>query len=86
MPYDSINADISRTAAAEKYVIFLMTSPYEVGKDISETFITTPQNSEIKNEPSPTGFHRAIARPQKLTNECPHFDLSTSELRRFSPP
>ena len=30
IPYDSINADISRIAPAEEYVIFLMTSPYEV--------------------------------------------------------
>jgi len=42
IPYDSINADMSRIAAAEEYVIFLMTSPYEVGKDIAETFIAPP--------------------------------------------
>ena len=42
IPYDSINADMSRIAAAEEYIIFLMTSPYEVGKDIAETFIAPP--------------------------------------------
>ena len=42
-PYDSINADMSRIAAAEEYIIFLMTSPYEVGKDIAETFIAPPK-------------------------------------------
>ena len=48
IPYDSINADMSRIAAAEEYVIFLMTSPYEVGKDIAETFIAPPKTQKSK--------------------------------------
>jgi hypothetical protein len=48
IPYDSINADMSRIATAEEYIIFLMTSPYEVGEDIAETFIAPPKTQKSK--------------------------------------
>ena len=45
-PYDNISADTNRAAAAERHavlLIFLLTSPYEVGKDSSETLMATPK-------------------------------------------
>jgi hypothetical protein len=38
---------MSRIAAAQEYIIFLMTSPYEVGKDIAETFIAPPKTQKM---------------------------------------
>ena len=62
-PYDNINADTKRAAAAERYailLIFLLTSPYEVGNDSSETLITTPQLRN-QNKPGSLVFAAPIA-------------------------